>query len=75
VIQQAIVNLNGLRFNAFSVGPAEKDAVILLHGFPQFADAWTNTMHALAASGLQAQASKGTPSALVSPLARWERSS
>ena len=47
MIQQAIVNLNGLRFNAFSEGTPQADAVILLHGFPQFADAWTNTMHAL----------------------------
>jgi hypothetical protein len=38
VIRQEIVDLNGLRFNAFSVGPSEGDAVILLRGFPQFAD-------------------------------------
>jgi pimeloyl-ACP methyl ester carboxylesterase len=55
-MEHEIVDLNGLRFNALSVGPAERDAVILLHGFPQFADVWTGMMHALAAGGLRAQA-------------------
>jgi pimeloyl-ACP methyl ester carboxylesterase len=55
-MEQEIVDLNGLRFNALSVGPADRDAVILLHGFPQFADVWTGMMHALAAGGLRAQA-------------------
>jgi pimeloyl-ACP methyl ester carboxylesterase len=56
VIQQAIVNLNGLRFNTLSAGTPQADSVILLHGFPQFADAWTDTMQALAAAGLRALA-------------------
>ena len=55
-MEQEIVDFNGQRFNAFSIGPAERDVVILLHGFPQFADVWTGMMHALAAGGLRAQA-------------------
>jgi len=55
-IQQGIVNLNGLRFNTLSAGPPDGEAVILLHGFPQFADAWTNMMHTLAAAGFRALA-------------------
>jgi pimeloyl-ACP methyl ester carboxylesterase len=56
VIQQAIVHLNGWRFNTLSAGPPQAEAVILLHGFPQFADVWTNTMEALASGGLHALA-------------------
>ena len=48
--------MNGLRFNALSVGPSEGDVVVLLHGFPQFADAWTDMMHGIAAVGLRALA-------------------
>jgi pimeloyl-ACP methyl ester carboxylesterase len=54
VIQQENVNLNGLRFDALSAGPPQGDAVILLHGFPQFADVWTKMMHALAAADFRA---------------------
>ena len=56
VIQQAIVDFNGLRFNALSAGPSKGDAVVLLHGFPQFADVWSRLMHALASAGLRALA-------------------
>jgi hypothetical protein len=33
VIQQAIVNLNGLRSNTHSAGTPQAEAVMLLHGF------------------------------------------
>jgi pimeloyl-ACP methyl ester carboxylesterase len=55
-IQQGTANLNGLRFNTLSAGPSQGDVVILLHGFPQFADAWTDMMHALAEAGFRALA-------------------
>jgi pimeloyl-ACP methyl ester carboxylesterase len=55
-IQQEIVDMNGLRFNSLFVGPLEADTVILLHGFPQFADVWIDMMHAIAAIGLRALA-------------------
>lgn len=55
-MRQEIVDMNGLRFDSLSVGPPEADTVILLHGFPQFADVWTEMMHALAAAGLRALA-------------------
>jgi pimeloyl-ACP methyl ester carboxylesterase len=54
--QQGIVNLNGLQFSTLSEGPPDGDAVVLLHGFPQFADTWTNLMHMLAAAGFRALA-------------------
>jgi len=50
--RKSILNVNGLSFNALEEGPADSQLVLLLHGFPEFADAWTEIMHALAAAGL-----------------------
>ncbi len=44
---------NGLRFEALADGPAAGPPVVLLHGFPESADAWSRIGPALAAGGLQ----------------------
>lgn len=41
----------GFVFDAFTAGPDNGQLILLLHGFPQFADAWTTVMPQLAAAG------------------------
>ncbi|WP_234042196.1 alpha/beta fold hydrolase [Streptomyces marianii] len=43
-------------FDALISGPADGELVLLLHGFPEFADCWTEEIHALAEAGYQAVA-------------------
>ena len=45
--------VNGLRFTGLEAGPKDGELVLLLHGFPQFADSWIPIMHLLAAAGLR----------------------
>ncbi len=45
--------VNGLRFTGLEAGPREGELVLLLHGFPQFADSWMPMMRLLAAAGLR----------------------
>ncbi len=47
------LRVNGLRFTGLEAGPKEGELVLLLHGFPQFADSWIPIMHLLAAAGLR----------------------
>jgi pimeloyl-ACP methyl ester carboxylesterase len=42
---------NGFIFDALAAGPEDGQLVLLLHGFPQFADAWTSVMPQIAAAG------------------------
>ncbi|WKB51686.1 alpha/beta fold hydrolase [Eleftheria terrae] len=42
---------NGLIFDALACGPADGPLLLCLHGFPQFADAWSGVMPKLAAAG------------------------
>jgi pimeloyl-ACP methyl ester carboxylesterase len=42
---------DGLVFDVLDSGPAGGDVVVLLHGFPQFADSWNAVTPALAAGG------------------------
>ena len=51
-----VIDANGLRFDAIAAGPADGDLVLCLHGFPQFADAWTPLLEALGADGYRAVA-------------------
>jgi pimeloyl-ACP methyl ester carboxylesterase len=44
---------NGIRLEVASAGPAHGATVILLHGFPESADAWHRQVPALAAAGLR----------------------
>lgn len=50
------INANGMQFDAFVEGPANAELILLLHGFPQFADSWLPIMHALANTGFRAAA-------------------
>ncbi|MGW3046198.1 alpha/beta fold hydrolase [Kitasatospora sp. NPDC001159] len=43
-------------FDALAAGPADGELVLLLHGFPEFADCWTEEIHALAEAGYRAVA-------------------
>ena len=53
-LQTSAVTLNGLSFNTLSTGLEEDgDLVLLLHGFPQFADVWSGIMASLAANGFR----------------------
>jgi pimeloyl-ACP methyl ester carboxylesterase len=47
------LTINGLSFDTLCSGPEDGDLVLLLHGFPQFADAWSGIMPALAADGFR----------------------
>ena len=51
-----VIDANGYRFDALAAGPADGELVLCLHGFPQFADAWTPLLEALGAAGYRAVA-------------------
>jgi len=43
-------------FDALATGPADGEFVLLLHGYPEFADCWTEELTALGAAGYRAVA-------------------
>jgi pimeloyl-ACP methyl ester carboxylesterase len=43
-------------FDALATGPADGEFVLLLHGYPEFADCWTEELAALGAAGYRAVA-------------------
>lgn len=47
------LTLNGMIFTALSVGQEDGPLVVLLHGFPEFADAWAEIMPQLAGAGFR----------------------
>ncbi len=47
------LSVGGLRFTGLEAGPRDGELVLLLHGFPQFADSWIPLMRLLAAAGLR----------------------
>ena len=47
------LKVNGYVFEALTSGPENAELVLLLHGFPQFADAWTRIMEPLAGRGFR----------------------
>jgi pimeloyl-ACP methyl ester carboxylesterase len=55
-LQEIVLERQGLRFNALSMGPADGELVLMLHGFPEFADAWLDIMGALASARFHAVA-------------------
>lgn len=55
-VREGTLDVNGFQFRALSAGPEDGEPVLLLHGFPQFADAWTDIMLRLADAGLHAVA-------------------
>jgi pimeloyl-ACP methyl ester carboxylesterase len=50
-IEEREIGANGLRFEALASGPADGEAVILLHGYPQSASSWRGTAGWLADQG------------------------
>jgi pimeloyl-ACP methyl ester carboxylesterase len=48
------IEANGLSFETLLAGPADGEAVILLHGYPQSAGSWRETMEWLAGRGFRA---------------------
>ena len=50
------LNVNGYDFDAISMGPESGECVLLLHGFPQFADAWTDVVRSMSEAGFRAVA-------------------
>ncbi len=50
------IDADGLRFDAFIEGPGDGELVLMLHGFPQFADSWLPLLHSVAAAGFRAAA-------------------
>lgn len=55
-MQPLSLHVNGYHFDALSDGPKDGPLVLFLHGFPQFADAWTSILGAVAAHGFHAVA-------------------
>jgi len=55
-VQSLSLHVNGYHFDALSAGPTDGPLVIFLHGFPQFADAWTPILGAVAEHGFHAVA-------------------
>ena len=49
--QRMVLDVNGMRFDALSMGAEDAPLALLLHGFPQFADAWLEIMRPLAVCG------------------------
>ena len=50
------VALNGFQFTFLAAGPKNGEPAILLHGFPQFADVWTQLLTTLGGVGFRAVA-------------------
>lgn len=50
------IEANGLRFETLMAGPADGEAVILLHGYPQSGSSWSDTINWLAGQGYRALA-------------------
>jgi pimeloyl-ACP methyl ester carboxylesterase len=50
------VSFAGMTFGGFSAGPAGAPLVLLLHGWPQFADSWRGLARSLGAAGYRAVA-------------------
>ena len=55
-LERFVLDVNGLRFDALSLGPASGPLVLFLHGFPQFADSWLPVMRHVAQAGFRAVA-------------------
>jgi pimeloyl-ACP methyl ester carboxylesterase len=56
MIEQHSMPLNGFEFTLLAAGPTDGSPVMLLHGFPQFADVWTQLLTVLGRNGFRAVA-------------------
>ena len=52
-LRSSDITINEFSFNLLSSGPQNGDVILLLHGFPQFADAWSGVMPFLAEAGFR----------------------
>lgn len=55
-LEQLRITIGPLTYDALAAGPTGGDFVLLLHGWPEFADCWTEVLHALGAAGYRAVA-------------------
>jgi pimeloyl-ACP methyl ester carboxylesterase len=55
-IEKILIEVQGFRFSALAAGPVDGHLVLLLHGFPEFADAWLDVMRRIAEAGFRAVA-------------------
>jgi pimeloyl-ACP methyl ester carboxylesterase len=55
-IKKMDLRANGFLFDALAAGPPSGELVLFLHGFPQFADAWSNILPPIAAAGFHSVA-------------------
>jgi pimeloyl-ACP methyl ester carboxylesterase len=55
-MESLTITLGGHVFDALATGPADGEFVLLLHGYPEFADCWTEELAALGAAGYRAVA-------------------
>lgn len=53
-IEEFTLAARGMVFSGLACGPKEGETVLLLHGFPQFADSWAEVAVALAKAGYRA---------------------
>src|SRR3569833_3818696 len=53
-LEEMTVVVGGHRHSALAAGPETGELVLLLHGWPEFADAWTEQLHALGEAGYRA---------------------
>jgi pimeloyl-ACP methyl ester carboxylesterase len=55
-VKREQIACGGMVFDALTAGPAEGEPVILLHGFPEFSEQWTDQLIALGNAGYRAVA-------------------
>jgi pimeloyl-ACP methyl ester carboxylesterase len=55
-LEALTITIDSRRYDALAAGPADGEFVLLLHGWPEFADCWTEELHALGAAGYRAVA-------------------
>ena len=55
-LEELTVAVGGHRHSALAAGPEPGELVLLLHGWPEFADGWTEQLHALGEAGYRALA-------------------
>lgn len=56
MIEELRLRANGISFRCLSAGDRDRPLVLLLHGFPEGAESWTEQLRGLAAGGLWALA-------------------
>ncbi|WP_290058309.1 alpha/beta fold hydrolase [Amycolatopsis solani] len=55
-LEELTIAAGGRRYSALAAGPGSGEFVLFLHGWPEFADAWTEQLHALGEAGYRAVA-------------------